>query len=104
MQFTREENPNFPRFSLPVLSPAEALCRALGSDTKRGSVVPVAAALLAYLANSDGRGGAGGGERDALNVAAAIAGVDGLLCGLIRSMNLSELLDWRLGPFLSGKV
>ena len=55
--------------------------------------MPVAAALLAYLAHSDGTSGRG---------ESASGDIDRILSSLLRSVTLSELLDWRLGPFLSG--
>jgi hypothetical protein len=87
------ENASFPPFNLPVLSRVEAIFKGLQPENEMESSLPLAASLLAFLAHSErGGGGGGGGEYDLI------------LCDLLRSTNPADLLDWRLGPLLSGKL
>ena len=95
IQFTREEKPQFPRFHLQVLSPLEAAAKLLGAEKWEASL-SVLSALLAFLAQSSERWGEG--ERE------AYGDVDGVLCGLLHSVNPVDLVDWRLGPLLSGEL
>ena len=53
------------------------------------------AAIVTYLAHLRGS------ERDA--DASEMAAADRALCELLSSINPAELVDWRLGPFLSGE-
>lgn len=88
IQFTREENPLFPRFHLTVLSPLEVAAKVLASSRSEGGI-SVMSALLAYLVYSDP------GEAE--------SNVDSVLCSLVHSVDPMDLPDWRLGPLLSGK-
>lgn len=94
IHFTREENPDFPPFQLPVLSPEEAVCNGLWAESKTESNLPLLASLLAFVAHS-------GSSREGRSPSGS--GVDSLLCNLLHSVNPDELSDWRLGPLLSGK-
>lgn len=94
IQFTREESPHFPCFGLPVLTPVEAIYASLRSDEGGAETnLPILAALIAFLAHS----------YSDKNGKDSNSSVEKVLCHLLHSVNPSDLSDWRLGPFLSGK-
>jgi len=100
----REQN-LFPRFSLQVLSPLEAMFSVLskkkggegeeeepGSGNKEGvHSLAVLASMLAFLANSDK-------DRD------EVERMDELVCRAVQAVPPAQLSDWHLGPLLSGEL
>lgn len=84
----------FPRFHLSILSPVEAVFKSLHSERTEANVSSVLAALLAYMAHSNKT------DRNEMELN---PNVDNILSNLFRSINPSDLPDWRLGAFLSGE-
>ena len=103
----REQNHLFPKFSLQVLSPLEAMFSILSKKKREGEEEPdnsggsdsgstanslaVLASMLAFLANSDE-------DRD------EVARTDQLVCRALQDVSPARLSDWHLGPLLSGEL